>query len=112
MHQTLLVMTNLPDAATAHRIAQRLIERKLAACANILPVVTSMYRWQGKIEVASECAMWLKTTRVQYDALLQALLEQHPYELPEVIALPVERGLPAYLKWIETETQADEDPEH
>jgi periplasmic divalent cation tolerance protein len=112
MHQILLVMTNLPDAIIAQNIARRLIGQRLAACANILPGVTSVYRWQGKIEDASECALWLKTTCLQYDALLQALVELHPYELPEVIALPVERGLPAYLNWIETETQADEDPEH
>ena len=102
----------MPDASAAQTIAQRLIEQKLAACANILPGVTSVYRWRGTIEVAGESTLCLKTTRLQYDALVQALLALHPYELPEVIALPVERGLPAYLKWIETETQADEDPEH
>lgn len=112
MHQTLLVMTNLPDTNIAQSIAQRLIEQRLAACANILPGVTSVYRWQGKIEVASECALWLKTTHVQYDALVQSMLALHPYDLPEVIALPVERGLPAYLNWIETETRVDENPEY
>lgn len=86
MDQTLLVMTNLPDMSIAQNIAQQLIEQRLATCANILPGVASVYRWQGKIEVESEYALWLITTRVQCDALLQVLLALHPYELPEVTA--------------------------
>lgn len=100
----LLVMTNLPNASIAQTIAQQLIEQKMAACANIEPGVTSIYRWQGKIEVASECALWLKTTSARYEALSQVLLSLHPYDLPELIAIPIERGSPSYLKWIETET--------
>ncbi len=110
MHQHLLVMTNLPAASIAQTIAQQLIEQKLAACANIRSGVTSIYRWQGKIEVTSECALLLKTTHANYDALSDALLVLHPYDVPGIIALPIGRGLPTYLKWVETETATEADP--
>ena len=101
-------MTNLPDAVIAEHIARSLLERKLIACANILPGIKSIYVWQGAVETAIECALWLKTTSAHYDAIEQQILAQHPYALPEVIALPIERGLPAYLSWIQTETRRNE----
>lgn len=103
---TLLVFTNLPDTASASTLAALLIERRLAACVNILAPCTSVYRWQGTVETASEVPLLIKTTRSRYAELQAALLEAHPYELPELIAVPVTDGLPGYLVWVAAETQA------
>lgn len=97
---TLLVLTNLPDRAAAERLADLLVEQKLAACVNILAPCRSVYRWKGALQHDEEHPMLIKTTGERYAALEQALREAHPYELPEIIALPVERGLPAYLQWV------------
>lgn len=102
--ETLLVLTNLPDADTAKRIARLLVEQRLAACVNILAPCTSIYRWQNQIESASETPMLIKTTLLRYPALQAVLTEAHPYELPEIIAIPLHNGQPAYLAWIGTET--------
>ena len=102
--ETLLVLTNLPDADTAKRIARLPVEQRLAACVNILAPCTSIYRWQNQIESASETPMLIKTTLLRYPALQAVLTEAHPYELPEIIAIPLHNGLPAYLAWIGTET--------
>jgi len=80
------------------------VEARLAACVNILPRVQSVYRWQGAVESASEIPLLIKTTAANYPALENAIRAQHPYEIPEIIALPVERGLPAYLNWVAAET--------
>ena len=107
--RTILILTNVPDAETARRIGRRLIESRLAACVNCLPHVTSIYRWQGAIEEASEIMLLIKTAGERYaqaEALIKAL---HPYELPEIIAFAMDHGLPAYLKWVEQEVQKDED---
>jgi periplasmic divalent cation tolerance protein len=96
----LLVLTTLPDAATAQRIARALVETGHAACVNIGAPVRSIYTWQGAIEEADEVPLAIKTTVAAYDALESALRALHPYELPEIIALPVDRGLPAYLQWV------------
>jgi periplasmic divalent cation tolerance protein len=101
----LLVLTNLPDRAAAERLADLLIERKLAACVNILAPCRSVYRWQGAVQRDEEHPMLIKTTAERYPALEQALREGHPYELPEIIAVPIERGLPAYLDWVAAETK-------
>jgi len=100
----LLVLTNLPDAGTAQTLARLLIERRLAACVNILAPCQSMYRWQGRIEDATEIPLLIKTTASCYAALEAAIRAHHPYELPEIIAVSVERGLPAYLAWVGAET--------
>lgn len=102
---TLLVLTNLPERAVAERLADLLVERKLAACVNILAPCRSVYRWQGAVQHDEEHPMLIKTTVERYAELEQALREGHPYELPEIIALPVERGLPAYLQWVADETE-------
>ena len=96
----LLVLTNAPDRAVAMRIAGALVERRLAACVNVLAACTSVYRWQGAIENAEETPLLIKTTREAYAGLEAAIRELHPYKLPEIIALPVERGLAAYLDWV------------
>jgi periplasmic divalent cation tolerance protein len=101
----LLVVTNLPDRAAAERLADAVIAKNLAACVNILAPCRSVYRWKGAVQHDEEHPMLIKTTRERYDALEQALRDGHPYELPEIIAVPIERGLPAYLEWVAAETK-------
>jgi periplasmic divalent cation tolerance protein len=101
-----LVLTNLPDRAAAERLADLVIEKKLAACVNILAPCRSVYRWQGAVQHDEEHPMLIKTTAERYPALEKALREAHPYELPEIVAVPIERGLPAYLDWVAAETKA------
>ena len=102
---TLLVLTNLPDRAAAERVADLLIAGNLAACVNILAPCRSVYRWKGAVQHDEEHPLLIKTTAARYAALEKALREAHPYELPEIIAVPIERGLPAYLDWVATETK-------
>ena len=101
----LLVLTNLPERAAAERLAELLVEKQLAACVNILAPCRSVYRWQGAVRHDEEHPMLIKTTAERYPALEQALRSGHPYELPEIIAVPIERGLPAYLQWVAAETK-------
>jgi periplasmic divalent cation tolerance protein len=103
---TLLVLTNLPDRATAETLAAALVEFRLAACVNILQPCSSLYRWQGAVEKADEVPLLIKTTEARYAALEEAIRARHPYATPEIIAVPVTRGLPAYLAWVAAETQA------
>ena len=102
--ETILVFSNLPDQASAAKLAAVLIEQRLAACVNVQAPCTSVYRWQGKVETATEVPIFIKTTRERYPALEAAIRAHHPYELPEIIAVPLVAGLPAYLEWIHTET--------
>ena len=102
--ETLLVLTNLPDADSAKRVARQLVEQRLAACVNILPACTSVYRWNDAVESATEVPVLIKTTLARYPDLQAALTEVHPYELPEIIAVPLHEGLPAYLAWVGAET--------
>ncbi|MSQ49247.1 MAG: divalent-cation tolerance protein CutA [Betaproteobacteria bacterium] len=99
----LLVLTNLPDHAAAERLADALIEQRLAACVNILAPCRSVYRWQGAVQHEEEHPLLIKTTLEAYPALEAAIRAGHPYELPEIIAVPIERGLPAYLDWVASE---------
>lgn len=96
----LLVLCTCPDQATAQNIAEQLVDRQLAACVNILPGITSIYQWQGKRETAQEYLLLIKTSNEVYETLEQTLSELHPYELPEVIAVSLERGSTTYLDWI------------
>lgn len=102
---TLLVLTNVPERAAAERLADMLVERRLVACVNILAPCRSVYRWKDAVQRDEEHPMLMKTTAERYPALEQALRAAHPYELPEIIAVPVERGLPAYLEWVAAETR-------
>ena len=103
---SLLVITNLPDRTAAERIAELLVSQQLAACVNILAPCRSVYRWKGEVQHEEEHPMLIKTTAASYPALEQALRDAHPYELPEIIAVPIERGLQAYLAWVAGETKA------
>jgi periplasmic divalent cation tolerance protein len=102
---TLLVLTNLPDRAAAERLADLLVEKRLAACVNILAPCRSVYRWNGAVQHDEEHPMLIKTTAERYPELEKALRAGHPYELPEIVAVPIERGLPAYLEWVASETK-------
>ena len=104
MNEILLVITNLPDAPSADRLARRLIDERAAACVNQLASCTSTYRWRDNIESATEVPLLIKTTRTAYPRLEKLIRAVHPYELPEIIAVPVTAGLPAYLGWIDNET--------
>lgn len=103
--EALLVITNLPDRDAALALAALAVERGVAACVNVLDGCTSVYRWQGAIETASEVPVLFKTTVAAYPALEALVRERHPYELPELIAVRIEGGLPAYLEWIAGETK-------
>ncbi|HEY7614626.1 MAG TPA: divalent-cation tolerance protein CutA [Gemmatimonadales bacterium] len=94
------VTTTLPDRDAANRIGRRLVEERLAACAQVVGPVASVYWWQGEVESAGEWYCHLKTTAARVEALMARLRELHPYETPEIVALPMTEGDPTYLRWI------------
>ena len=101
----LVVLNTCPDLATAERIATTLVEERLAACVNRVTGVASTYRWQGEVQHGNEILLLIKTTGERFDAVRERIVALHPYELPEIVAVDVARGLPAYLDWIARETQ-------
>lgn len=101
MDEVLIVLTHCPDATTAARIGRSLVEQGLAACVNQMAPVVSCYRWQGALESATEVPLQIKTTRGRYPELEAALRAMHPYELPEIVALPVAVAYGPYLRWVE-----------
>lgn len=101
-----LALSTFPDIETARRIAQQLVAEKLVACANIIPTVESIYRWQDKMESAHETLVLFKTTATRYAAFQAKLKSLHPYDVPEIICLRIEDGLPDYLRWVATECSA------
>ncbi|HEY5930375.1 MAG TPA: divalent-cation tolerance protein CutA [Burkholderiales bacterium] len=100
----IVVLTNLPDRESALKLANSIVEQRLAACVNVLSECTSVYRWQGRIEQASEVPVVIKTAAVSFARLEAAIRAVHPYELPEIISVPVVAGLAPYLDWIAAET--------
>jgi len=102
--KAILVLTNLPDSVSAEKLAEALIREKLAACVNMLAPCISMYEWQGKLEKTTEIPMLIKTTIPCYPALEAAIIELHPYELPEIIHVPITGGFNAYLSWVSHNT--------
>ena len=98
------VITNLPDSTSAFNLARHIVQLRLAACANVLAPVTSVYRWQGRQEEASEVPVLIKTSAARYAELEAEIRKLHPYEVPEIIAWPIAHGLPAYLQWVEAES--------
>jgi periplasmic divalent cation tolerance protein len=106
---SLLVVTSLPDRESAEKLAVLLIERRLAACVNILAPCASVYRWQGEIQHDEEHPLLIKTGQDRYAELEASIRANHPYELPEIIAVPIVGGLPAYLQWVESETRHNDE---
>lgn len=103
--EVLLVITNLPSRDAAERLADSLVAGRVAACVNILAPCRSVYRWKNEVQHDEEHPVLIKTTRDRYPDLEAAIRAGHPYELPEIIALPVTAGLPAYLGWVDAETR-------
>jgi periplasmic divalent cation tolerance protein len=95
-----IVLTTCPDAETADRIARTLVEEGLAACVNVLPPMHSIYRWRGKIETANEQLLIIKGAQARLAAVMDRIRALHPYELPEIVAVPIAEGLPDYLAWL------------
>lgn len=108
----LLCLSTCPDMASAERLAATLVEERLAACVNLLPQLRAVYRWEGRVTRADEVLLLAKTTGERFDALRTRILALHPYELPEVIAVEIAAGLPAYLDWIARETAMADTAEH
>ena len=104
MMNIMIVLTNAPDRAAALKIAHALIERKLAACVNILAECTSLYRWHGEVETATEVPLLIKTRAAIYDEVEATIKSLHPYELPEIVAVRIERGSSDYLDWVNAAT--------
>jgi periplasmic divalent cation tolerance protein len=96
-----LLITTCPNSEIANKLAQTLLENHLAACINIIPHIQSVYEWEGKIVTDAEVLLLIKTRRERYVAIEQTLLEEHPYDVPELIVLPIETGLPSYLAWLD-----------
>ena len=99
-NQILLAISTFPDAEKADRIAQILVEEKFAACANLITGVHSVYRWKEKLETAGEVLVLFKTTKDRQAAFQERLRSLHPYDVPEIIFIPVNGGLPGYLSWV------------
>jgi periplasmic divalent cation tolerance protein len=100
MSEAIVVLTTVEKAEAGERLAQLLVEHELAACVQLLPPMTSIYRWQGRVERATETLLLIKTTRAAYQGLETAIRENHSYSTPEIIVLPVEAGLKEYLDWL------------
>jgi periplasmic divalent cation tolerance protein len=96
----LLALSTFPDAATARRIARDLVELRLAACGNVLPQIHSVYRWQGKVESTEEALAIFKLSANRYPEFEARLRSLHPYDVPEIVACPVDKALPEYLRWV------------
>jgi len=103
MDKVMLVYSTAPDGDIATKIARELVEQRLAACVSVMPGVQSIYRWQGAVEEASEVCLMIKTTEARFPELSRVMLSLHPYDVPELIAVPVADGLPAYLQWVREE---------
>ena len=102
----LLVMTNMPDIASAQALAESLVTQKFAACVNILAPCLSVYYWHDKLEQSHEIPLLIKSNQASYQALETAIVKAHPYELPEIITINVDGGLPSYLQWVDTQLSA------
>jgi periplasmic divalent cation tolerance protein len=98
--QVLLAISTFPDAEIANHIAQTLVAEKFAACANVMPSVHSIYRWKEKIETAGEVIVFFKTTEDRQAAFQEKLRSLHPYEVPEIVFVSVDKGFPGYLNWV------------
>jgi len=104
MSDALLILCTCPNAESASRIARALVEERLAACVNRVPGLTSVYRWQGEIHEDNEVLLLIKTQHERFESLRARIIELHPYDVPEVIALEIAAGHAPYLEWLRTET--------
>lgn len=102
-----LLLTTCPDADSAQRLSHSLVQHRLAACVSALPGMVSVYRWQGQVQQDSEVQLIIKTTADRRDAAMAHIHAHHPYDVPEILALPVSDGLPAYLAWVAEQTSED-----
>jgi periplasmic divalent cation tolerance protein len=107
MPEALVVLCTVPTAELAAALARDLVEARLAACGNVVPGLRSIYRWAGRVEDEAEVLLILKTTRARFPALRDELVKRHPYQVPEVLALPVEAGSAAYLAWVAGQVAPD-----
>jgi periplasmic divalent cation tolerance protein len=105
--EILLALSTFPDIETARRIARDLVAENFAACANIIPAVESIYRWQGKVEQGTETLVLFKTAAAHYLAFQEKLKSLHPYDIPEIIACPVDKAWPEYLRWVIDSTASE-----
>ena len=101
----IMVYITCPDSEEAQKISRELVERRLVACANILPQMQSVYRWEGTVETGDEIAVIFKTRAELFDQVKEAIVELHSFECPCIVALPIEKGHAPFLEWIEAETQ-------
>lgn len=101
---SLLIFTNLPDRESALTLARALVDARVAACVNVLGGCTSIYRWQGAVERAEEVPVLIKTRAALYAEVERAIRAGHPYDVPEIVAVPITQGLAAYLEWVAAET--------
>ncbi|NCB56927.1 MAG: divalent-cation tolerance protein CutA [Gammaproteobacteria bacterium] len=104
MSDAIVVLCTCPDDTCARALAQTLLNEKLAACVNLIPQVTSLYCWQGKMEESQEVQLVIKSRRTLFGVLQQRIQTLHPYEVPEILAMPVLNGSPAYLQWLQEQT--------
>jgi periplasmic divalent cation tolerance protein len=100
-----VIMSTTPDQQTASKIAEALVEGKFAACVQVIPAITSFYRWKGKLEESGESLLLAKTSRERAEELIDKIERMHPYEVPEVIVLEAVGGAAKYLKWVQEETR-------
>lgn len=100
-NQKIVIFCTVPNRETALKISQPIIEEKLAACVNIVPSLISIYKWKGKIAQDSEELLIIKTTQQKFNVLETRIKQLHPYEVPEIIALPIVIGSDKYLNWVE-----------
>jgi periplasmic divalent cation tolerance protein len=100
----IVVLVTVPDHNIARKVSKAVLTARLAACVNVLPGIQSMYWWEGKIADEQEVLLLIKTTEARFESLSQTIRSAHPYEVPEIVAVPVVRGLPQYIEWIRRET--------
>lgn len=106
-NNVLIVLMTAPNRKEATRIARSLVMERLAACVNIVPEVTSIFHWEGRVQKGREVLLILKTTSRRYPALEKTIRSIHSYQVPEIVAVPVERGLDQYLEWVREETTSN-----
>lgn len=107
--EPLLVLTNVPDRDTADKLARALVEARAAACVNVLAACRSIYQWRGAVDTAEEIPLLIKTTAAHYARVETIVRALHPYDVPELIAVPITHGLPDYLDWLAKETDKHEE---